>query len=244
MMPHLVSLGAQKNFVRFAESVSKKWVKNEREFNELYFKRLIAKAILFRTVDRFIMKQPWYGGYKANIVTYTIAKFSQMIEQSGNFLNLEQIWDRQCITTGMENLLIYIAEAVNSVIQETPAGITNVTEWCKKEFCWQNVQNIPLEISPEVSNELITRAERKQKDSDAKVVQGIDNGIHAQKYVLEKGDLFWSQILEWSKSNRIFSPMENSLLQIASQIPLKIPTEKQSLMLLNIEKKAIEDGFI
>ena len=243
MKPHIVSLGAQKNFVKFAEAVSRKWEKSEREFNELYFKRLIAKAILFRAVDRFIMKQHWYGGYKANIVTYTVAKFSRMIEQTGMFLDLENIWKRQSITTEMEKFLVFIAEAVNSVIQKTPTGITNVTEWCKKELCWQNVQNISLEISTQVRDELITNTERKHKDSDAKSIQTIDNGIHAQKYVLEKGAVFWSQILNWSRSNRIFSPMEDSLLQIASQIPSKVPTEKQSLKLRTIEQKAEEEGF-
>ncbi|MBI9091107.1 MAG: AIPR family protein [Desulfobacterium sp.] len=243
MKPHVVSLGAQKNFVRFAESVSQNWEKHESEFNELFFKRMIAKTILFRTVDKFIMKQHWYGGYKANIVTYTVAKFSLMIEQTGMFLDLENIWKRQSITAEMEELLVSIAEAVNSVIQKTPTGITNVTEWCKKELCWQNVQNIPLKISPQVQKELITKTKKKQNDSDAKSIQAIDNGIHAQEYVLKKGAVFWSQIINWSRSNKIFSPMENSLLQIASQIPSKIPTEKQSLKLKTIEQKAEADGF-
>ena len=243
--PHIVSLGAQKNFVKFAEAVGKKdWDKTEKEYNELYFKRLIAKAILFRTVDRFIMKQPWYGGYKANIVTYTVAKFSQMVEQTGMFLDLERIWKRQSITDEMERLLINIAEEVNSVIQETPSGITNVTEWCKKELCWQNVQKIPMEISPQVKNELISGTAKKRKDTDAKTVQKIDNGIQAQKYVIEKDGSFWSMILDWSSSHKIFSPKEASLLQVASQIPVKIPSEKQSLLLVAIEQKAIEDGFI
>jgi hypothetical protein len=243
MQPHIVSLGAQKNFVKFAEAVSRKWEKSERDFNEVYFKRLIAKAIIFRTIDRFIMKQPWYGGYKANIVTYTVAKFAQMVEQTGLFLDFEEIWKRQCITADMENLLMHIAEEVNTVIQETPTGITNVTEWCKKELCWQNVQAVSLEISLQVQNELISKTQRKREDSDAKTVQTIDNGIHAQKYVLEKGGLFWGKIIAWSGLNKIFSQKEIGLLQTASQIPLKIPSEKQALLLVTIELKAVEDGF-
>lgn len=243
--PHIVSLGAQKNFVKFAEAVGKKeWDKIEKDYNELYFNRLIAKAILFRTIDRFIMKQPWYGGYKANIVTYTVAKFSQMVEETGMFLNLERIWKRQSLTEEMESFLRDIAEAVNSVIQDTPQGITNVTEWCKKELCWQNVQKLSMSISPQVTNELISRTEQQQRDGDARTVQRIDNGIQAQKYVLEKGGTFWSKIFEWSQTNRIFSPKELSLLQVASQIPLKLPSEKQSLLLVAIEQKAIEDGFV
>lgn len=245
MRPHIVSLGAQKNFVRFAEAVGKKsWDTIEKGYNELYFKRMIAKAILFRTVDRFIMRQPWYGGYKANIVTYTIAKFSWLVEQTGMFLDLEKIWKRQSLTEEMENFLKDIAEAVNSVIQDTPQGITNVTEWCKKELCWQNVQKISMSIPPQVKDELISRVERKRKDSDARTVQKIDNGIQAQKYVIEKEGTFWKMILDWAQTNRIFSPKELSLLQVASQIPAKLPSEKQSLLLTTIEQKAIEDGFV
>lgn len=245
MKPHIVSLGAQKNFVRFAEAVGKEnWDKIEKKYNELYFKRLVAKAILFRTVDRFIMRQPWYGGYKANIVTHTVAKLSYLIEQARMYLDLERIWRRQSLTEEMESFLKDIAEAVNSVIQDTPQGITNVTEWCKKELCWQNVQKISMNIPPEVKDELISRTERKIKDSDARTVQKIDNGIQAQKYVIEKGGPFWSKIFEWSQTNRIFSPKESSLLQVASQIPSKIPSEKQSLLLVVIEQKAIEDGFV
>lgn len=244
MLPHIVSLGAQKNFVKFAEKIGKgNWEKIEGKYNELYFKRLIAKAIIFRTVDKFIMKQPWYGGYKANIVTYTVAKFSKMVEETGKFVNLENIWENQSISDAMEKMLLVIAEEVNSVIQDTQQGIINVTEWCKKELCWQNVQKVDIDIPPEVMEELISQIERKRKDTDALSVQKIDTGIQAQKYVLEKGGGFWGQIQEWGKSIKIFSPKEISLLQIASQIPLKLPSEKQSILLIDIEQKAVDDGF-
>ncbi|MFP7754563.1 AIPR family protein [Thermodesulfobacteriota bacterium B35] len=242
-LPHIVSLGAQKNFVKFAESIAKNWNKNEKEFNDLYFKRSIAKAIIFRTVDRFIMRQPWYGGYKANIVAYTVAKFSHMVNQIGMHLDLEQIWNRQSITSEMEKLLLVIAEEVNTVIQKTPPGITNVTEWCKKELCWQNVKKIAMTISHEVEAELISREERKQKDSDAIKTQKIDNGIQAQKHVIELGGSYWLKISEWSTLNRVFSQTEYGILQVACQIPVTIPTEKQALKLIKIEQKAIEEGF-
>jgi len=241
--PHIVSLGAQKNFVKFAETIAKKWAKNEQIFNELYFKELISKAIIFRTVDKFIMKQPWYGGYKANIVTYTVAKLSQDIEKTGMSLDLEQIWNRQCLTPNMVEFLINVSEYVNDVIQDTPEGITNVTEWCKKETCWLNVQKTNFQIPDQIRTELISRRKQQHKVKDAKSVQNIDNGIHAQTHVLEKGPDYWNKILMWSQNNMIFSPFEYSLLQTARQIPVKIPSEKQSIKLIGIEKKAIEEGF-
>ena len=90
---------------------------------------------------------------------------------------------------------------------------------------------------------LISKTEKKAKDKDAKEVQSIDNGILAQKYVLEKGAPFWNKIVSWSYKNKVFSPKETGLLQTASEIPFKIPSEKQSILLLDIEKKANREGF-
>jgi len=91
-IPDTVSKGAQKNFAAYAGEIGSKWDENEKQFNELYFKRLIAKAIVFRYLDCNIMRQPWYGGYKANIVTYSIAKLVDMISGTGEHLDLSRIW--------------------------------------------------------------------------------------------------------------------------------------------------------
>ena len=244
MQPHTVSLGAQKNFVKFAEKIGKeKWENVQGKYNELYFKRLVAKAIIFRTIDKFVMRQKWYGGYKANVVTYTVAKFSHMVCQAGMFVNLEKIWDNQEISFELEHQLVLIAEKVNSAIHDTQHGISNISEWCKKELCWQNVKKLNISLSEEIFSELLSETERKHKDSGAVSVQKIDNGIQAQKYVLEKGENFWTQMQQWGVKSKIFSPKENGLLQVASQIPLKIPSEKQSILLLGIEQKAVDDGF-
>ena len=243
MQPQLVSKGAQKNFVTFAEAVSKAWPENHNEYNDLFFKRLVAKAILFKTVDSFIMKQWWYGGYKANIVTYTIAKYASMIKESGMFLDLLHIWEQQAVSEEMQSFLLDIAESVNDVIKATPSEVTNVTEYCKKELCWQKVQEISLVIPPVVKEELISRQKRSQRDTDAKAVRKIDNGIEAQQYVLEKGAGYWGQMLSWSRNKRVFIPRQTRLLEIASQIPSRLPSEIDSTNLLEIEQKALEEGF-
>ena len=44
-----------------------------------------------------MMKQVWYGGYRANIITYTIAKFSNIVKKSGNFIDFTTIWKTRFI---------------------------------------------------------------------------------------------------------------------------------------------------
>ena len=69
--PEVVSKGAQKNFAEFAKDIGDAWTKREAVYDELWFKRLVAKAIVFRRLETEVPKQPWYeGGYRANVVTY------------------------------------------------------------------------------------------------------------------------------------------------------------------------------
>jgi len=242
-MPHIVSLGAQKNFGRFADLMTEQWDKDEKQFNELFFKESIAKAILFKKLDKKIMKQVWYGGYKANIVTYTIAKFRHVLDGKKKHFDLQAIWKSQELTEDLINNLLDIAEKVNEVIKMTPLHVTNISEWCKKADCWENVIQAHVSLLPSVEASLIDLNELKHQHKNAATVQTIDNGIEAQKYVFEKTEKYWKQICDWNKKSYILSHKEKSILDIAAAIPVKIPTEKQCLSLLAIEQKAIEEGF-
>lgn len=69
----------------FGTEISEIYKKNKEAFNEFYFKKCICAAIIYRTVDSYLethkdsARKPtgfWYktGGYKLNIVPYSIAK--------------------------------------------------------------------------------------------------------------------------------------------------------------------------
>lgn len=241
--PHIVSLGAQKNFANFANEIGQKWEKNEKQFNELYFQNLIAKAILFRFLDKNIMKQSWYGGYKANIVTYSLAKLGHMISETGNSLDLAQIWKAQKLSSVLESQLLVIAEVVNVHIQDTPDGITNVTEWCKKEWCWKKLQDLSLSLNKDVMAALLYRDEVKSQEKSAEKVQKTDNGIFAQKYVFEKGADYWKKVAQYGLNGKFLSPKEIGIMRIACEIPNKIPSEKQSEIVVEVEEKLKSEGL-
>lgn len=243
MRPHIVSFGAQKNFAEFANEIGQKWDKSEKQFNEYYFRQLIAKAIVFRFLDKNIMKQSWYGGYKANIITYSLAKFTQMIANIQKCLNLEQIWKTQKLSTALETQLLLIAEEVNKEIQNTPESITNVTEWCKKELCWQRVRQLPLTLNHDLIAELLDIEEVADQAKTAEKIQVIDNGIFAQKYVVEKGCEYWKQVAHYGLKEKLLSRKEMDIIGIACKIPHIVPSERQSQIILEIETKVRKEGF-
>lgn len=74
-LPHVVSQGAQKNFLSFSAFAAEEWNRRSDQFNDDYFKRLVGKALLFRKTEKIVSEQPWYqGGYRANIITYALSK--------------------------------------------------------------------------------------------------------------------------------------------------------------------------
>ena len=75
--PDTVSRGAQKNFAEFAKRTGPNGRRTRTRYNELFYRHLIARAIVFQKTERIVSEQPWYaGGYRAEIVAYAIAKLS------------------------------------------------------------------------------------------------------------------------------------------------------------------------
>ncbi len=125
-LPHVVSRGAQKNFLAFTIEVHRRG--KDWKPDEIWYRELIAKAILFKQATR-IVRQEEFPAYKANIVTYLIAYLAY---RSGTSLSLRQIWDNQKISSELESLLRSWSHRISDAIT-TSAGGRNVTEWCKKK---------------------------------------------------------------------------------------------------------------
>ena len=246
MFPHIVSLGAQKNFSKFASDIGEKWGENEIKFNELYFKKLIAKAILFRSLDKKIMKEIWYQndkGYKANIVTYTIAKLVKMVQAKRRYLDLEKIWNNQKLSVILENQLLSIAEIIHEEIRNTPAGITNVSEYCKTIMCWDKIKELDIPFNEELYADLSEITDIREAETNAGTKQQIQKGIQIQTYVLEKGADYWKKISVFGLENKLLTEKEIGILTTACMIPQKLPSEKQSDVLVKIEEKVLSEGF-
>jgi len=246
-LPHFVSKGAQWNFGKFAEEISGKddnkkglWEKSELQFNELYFKQLIAKALLFKFLDKNIMKQDWYGGYKANIITYTLAKFSNLVASEGRFIDFMHIWDNQKISKALKDQLLVLAETIHYEIVKTDE---NITQYCKKELCWKNIKLIDFKLNSDVINELIDSEEKTNRDKNSKKEQKINNDLDAEITVYKKGLEYWTALIEWGRSADFLSEKEMSILSSTLRMNTNLPSEKQCKVILQIEKKSIQEGF-
>ncbi len=58
--PHVVSTGAQKCFLEFAKEIDGQWQTSRTTFNDAFFREMVAKAIIFRWIDKHVGTSDWY----------------------------------------------------------------------------------------------------------------------------------------------------------------------------------------
>ena len=241
--PHIVSRGAQKNFADFAAFIGRDWAKNPNSFNEMFYREVVAKAIVFRSVERLVTEQPWYqGGYRANVVAYAIAKLAHDVAQRGESFNFEGIWRTQTISSGLREALTVSAKAVHDVIVNPSESMRNVTEWAKQQACWSRVERLDVGWPAVLEEELISSTQRKEMKRSAIKEQRELNGIEAQMIVVQAGSNLWSEVKTWGISNRLISPRDAGVLDVAKSVPNKVPSERQSIKAIEILRRLREEG--
>ena len=194
-MPYYVSEGAQKNFKRFMI------ILNERgRFipDEKYYNMLIAKAILYRQTERLVQQQR-YGGYRANIVTYTIALLSHLTAQR---INLMKIWKEQRLSENLESEIISISKLVHSHIMNPPNN-ANISEYCKKKSCWEALIEKNYCLSATVNKELLDTEYEHQLSGKQGIQSSFNVVTEDERALIDKiasvsGDK-WLAISKWAK---------------------------------------------
>ena len=242
--PEIVSRGAQKNFSKFAEQIGEEWTKFEDFFDDTWYRRLIAKLIVFKKLETVIPKQPWYvGGFRANIVTYAIAKLCADTKARGLAIDLDAVWRDQSVSKELEASLLQASQIVTGVITNPPADIRNVTEWAKKQACWEAVKRIEVDYGDDFDAGLISKEDAQAVEKEGRRDAGIVSGIEAQRYVFTKGPAFWEKLRAWALANRSVTPKEAGILEVCAAAPAKIPSEKQSQIAIEILDRATDSGF-
>ncbi len=153
--PHTVSRGAQKNYAAFMfglrERLGEDW-EPDRDF----YQDTIAKALIFKAAQGIVRKAKLQS-YGANVVTFMVARLAS---EFGSRIDLNGIWEFQEVSSEMASMLASWAPLIHQAIIDS-AGKRNVTEWCKKEGCWEIIRGLvlplpeplPAEVGAEVSDE-------------------------------------------------------------------------------------------
>lgn len=246
LRPDMVSKGSEKCMAFFAEYIDDKYQKNSEYFNDQFFIQCICYTILFRTTDRIVNKAYWYniGGYKLNIVPYTISKLIQSIP-NGYCLNYDLIWKKQELYPSLVCEIEKLAQITNNFIQKS-SGII-VTEYCKKEETWKKFKEFEFKLSNDFINDLVSKGlvdeKMRSEIKDAK----LNTSINIENEIVRLGGIYWRNLIEEGKKRKILTPLEMDLLNIAASIDTpypKIASPKQAKLIWKIREKLENAGVL
>ena len=131
--PHLVSLGAQKNFERFMNGLTDADGQQMQVLDVAAYKQMIAKAIIFKATQKLV--RPMFSAFQANVAAYTV---SVMSEKIGGKVDLDRIWQEQAVSDRLREQIQVWAREVNDTLHASANG-RMISEWAKKAECWDAV---------------------------------------------------------------------------------------------------------
>ncbi len=236
-IPYIVGLGAEKNFREFTIRLQ-----DRGRFNvdSTYFEHLIAKAILFRRAEKLVQSQN-YGGYRANIVTYTLSYLSHKSQQC---IDLDKIWQKQDLSHALAEMIIKVSQIIWKNIINPPGG-RNITEWCKKKECWETILNQDVELSDDFTSELIeisgndnTRINRGILAPDAQDIEKISKIMNISAET-------WFKLSAWAKQTNNLQPWQRGLSYSLGRLVSrgKTPSRKQADQGIRMLQEAKLLGF-
>ncbi|TCL58877.1 AIPR protein [Kineothrix alysoides] len=218
MLPYHVSWGGEINSVRFQTEMEKQWKADPSVFNESYFRDLIAKAILFSTIRKTILKQDWYkerNGYLIQNVTYAFAKLIYEVQKFGLFMNYRYIWDKQELPEFLIEEIMQIAYITREVFFRPNIG--NVETYCKKSECWEQVKQLSYELSVLTKAFLVSKDDIHDEKSAAKKNQKFIDGISIEVDVFNFGADYWDALCEIANSQGVINGSDFQTLKLAAE---------------------------
>lgn len=243
MRPFDVAWGAEVNMTKFGVLMQKQWEKDNTIYNEIYYKDLIAKAIVFKRIEQIISNESWYlenKGYRAQLVPYTFSKFVYEISQLKKQFNYRKVWELQCLPEVYEEDIKKIAKLCFDTFYDPKRPIVNVGEYTKRQICWEKIRDTHIELSEETKENLITSEEKQTEDRAAKKEQNFTNEVVSEIDIYNLGIDYWNKVLEVGTQLKELNPYEQSLCDVAIKYIKQIYrtlSRKQVKDLIQLKKK-------
>ncbi|HUH75074.1 MAG TPA: AIPR family protein [Chitinophagales bacterium] len=201
--PYFVSQGSQKNFIHFTKKINILVSKSKMPGENLY-KKLIANAIIFKTIDKLFGRKNVNAigdtNLKSFTVSYTVSYFHYLTD---NRLDLWKIYENQKIddvlTFQLKKLLIYVYE---HLLEE--ANNSLISEYAKRESSWNKLKesNYKENLQEIVSDYLISSEEKDIREKEKEIdTNSVENRLFIISEIYKFGLKFWDGLFIYLKDN-------------------------------------------
>lgn len=243
--PHVVSKGAQKNFIEFANEVADKFANSDSRtaFADDFYKRCVGQAIIFQATHKGVRASSWYEtGFLANIVTYAIARISLELEKLKVEPDWSQIWRMGEISDDFVEALVDVAERMSMVLNDPTRPQKNVSEWAKMEKCWIQARETPVDLPADwlATLSAANRETRREQIKEEKAKGEILGEVEILNRLFKIPGDTWDQIL--SSERLSVSPIQANVVKLFRQG--NIPSKKQLDRVVELLQRAKEEALI
>lgn len=243
MRPYDVSWGAEVNMNRFQLIMEKDWDKSNTKYNEMYYKELIAKAILYKKIEKIISNEEWYinnKGYRAQLVPYTFAKFIYEIKKINKLFNYKRIWELQDVPNEYYDDLANIAKLCYDTFNDPNRQYLNIGEYAKRELCWDVLNKTSYNLSNGTIELLIDKEDKQVEVRLAQKDQRFTNEICGEIDIFNAGIEYWQNAKSIGKQLNELNDYQLKLCDYAINYIKQIYTQlskKQVKDLIDIMKR-------
>jgi len=203
--PHFVAQGSQKNFIHYTKKITDLVSKNKLP-GENFYRKLIANAILFKTIDQLFGRKGVNAigdtSLKALSVAYTVSYFHYLTH---NRIDLWKIYEEQKIDNFLSSHLSKLLVFVYSHIITDASG-SLISEYAKRATSWEKLKNTAYsEDLVSVLNEyLISEEEKIQRENEKEIdTNNIEDSVFVISEIQKMGLKFWDGFRIYIDTNKL-----------------------------------------
>ncbi len=226
--PAVVSRGAQKCFVNFMNRIQRE---RRPPPDAKEFERIAGLGLLFRRTEK-LYGEMGYQGYRAQVVTYSIARLSNALARR---LPFDNMWKDQAIHEDLTASLAKMIVGVRDIVTQPP-GNRNITEWCKRDDCWAAIRALPAAVDgvDELTGTSDPRRSDQPTNADGTVI--VVAAVPAD---------VWFAVSKWAKDTRTLQPWQRSLAYALGRLHERSmhPSPKQAIQARKLLMDAMRLGF-
>jgi hypothetical protein len=217
--PHYVSQGAQKNFIHYTKKINE-LVKKNKFPGENFYKKLIANAILFKTVDKLFGRKNIDAIGDTNLKSFTVAyTLSYFYHLTNNRIDLWKIYEEQRVDARiikeLQKLIVFV---YHQLVKSSNNSL--ISEYAKRESSWKSLKEENYFINFEqYSDCFITNEQAEAREIETEEIDNkSENNLMNINKILGFGNKFWDGVSKWSMNIEEFKETSTDIWEISNKI--------------------------
>ena len=202
--PHFVAQGSQKNFIHYTKKITDLVSKNKLP-GENFYRKLIANAILFKTIDQLFGRKGVNAigdtSLKALSVAFTVSYFHYL---TNNRIDLWKIYEEQKIDDFLNNHLSKLLGFVyNHIITEASGSL--ISEYAKRQSSWDKLRNTMYseDLIKTLNSYLISEEEKIQRENEKEInTNSVEDSVFIVSEIQKMGLKFWDGFRQYIDINK------------------------------------------